>query len=265
VYPLTVTASNGVAADVSQAFTLTVEGPPVITSADRAEFVHGVAGEFTVSAGHGHPGAVSISLSGSLPAGLTFTDNGDGTATLVGTATAPVGDSVDVAVQASNTAGPGPIQTLTVEVVSAPVLTLPLFVPTSDGLLHGVPVTAQPGDPITVSGSGFAPLAPVTIGVYSTPRVLAVMTADPSGSFSATVSLPALTGKHTLVATGLAASGDTRVLSAGLVFSSGLPVTGGADPAPVTATGGLLVLAGLVLLILARIGPMVRRRRSQLS
>ena len=66
--------------------TLEVDEPPQITSADHATFTAGAAGSFTVTT-TGQPTA-SLIETGSLPPGMTFTDNGDGTATLGGTPTA---------------------------------------------------------------------------------------------------------------------------------------------------------------------------------
>lgn len=55
---------------------------PYITSTQRASFVARAAGSFTVTT-TGSP-TPSLSESGALPAGVTFTDNGNGTATLGG-------------------------------------------------------------------------------------------------------------------------------------------------------------------------------------
>ena len=82
-YPITITASNGVSPDATQTFTLTVTpatAAPVITSASGATFAAGTAGTFSVTT-TGYPTAALISESGALPAGVTFKDNGDGTAT----------------------------------------------------------------------------------------------------------------------------------------------------------------------------------------
>ena len=80
----TITASNGVSPDATQTFTLTVdESAPAITSAASTTFTVGSAGTFTVTT-TGFPTA-ALSEVGSLPSGVTFVDNGDGTATLAGT------------------------------------------------------------------------------------------------------------------------------------------------------------------------------------
>ena len=88
VYPLTLTADNGVAA-TPQAFTLTVDplagGAPTFTSGNAVAFVTGAASTYTVTT-TGSPAAATLSSVGTLPAGITFTNNGDGTATLAGTA-----------------------------------------------------------------------------------------------------------------------------------------------------------------------------------
>ena len=48
-YPITITASNGVAPDATQTFTLTVDEAPAITCGDRTTFTDGTAGSFTVT------------------------------------------------------------------------------------------------------------------------------------------------------------------------------------------------------------------------
>ena len=82
-YPLTLTATNtgGV---TTQAFTLSATHAPQFTSAGSATAVVGKPFSFTVTT-VGSP-SPAITRSGTLPAGITFTDLGNGTATLAGTA-----------------------------------------------------------------------------------------------------------------------------------------------------------------------------------
>lgn len=63
--------------------------------------------------------------------------------------------------------------------------------------------TVAPGDTVTVSGSGFPDSAPVEVTLESTPVKLTDVTADSSGAFSTTVTIPANTsvGAHKVVAT----------------------------------------------------------------
>ena len=120
-YPITITAANGVGSDATQNFTLTVQPPPsapAITSGSSATFTTGQAGTFTVTT-TGNP-TPSLSKNGALPSGVTFNDNGDGTATLAGTPAAGSAGSYPITITASNSVSPNATQnfTLTVQTVS---------------------------------------------------------------------------------------------------------------------------------------------------
>ena len=86
---------------------------PIITSPSSTTFVLGTAGTFTVTA-NGTP-VISIGESGVLPNGVTFTDNGDGTATLAGTPTVIAG-SYPLTITASNGVGSDAVQAFTLKV-----------------------------------------------------------------------------------------------------------------------------------------------------
>src|SRR4029453_18155440 len=88
-HPLAFPAPAGTGAPVTQTFTLTVVQAPAITSASAATFSLGAAGSFTVTTTGGP--APTLTASGTLPAGVTFVDHGDGTATLGGTPAAGTG------------------------------------------------------------------------------------------------------------------------------------------------------------------------------
>jgi hypothetical protein len=64
-----------------------VDQAPTFTSGTTASFTAGTAGTFQITTGPSYP-VPSISETGPLPAGINFTDNGDGTATISGTAEA---------------------------------------------------------------------------------------------------------------------------------------------------------------------------------
>ena len=100
IYTFTITATNGVAPDATQTFTLTDNEAPAITGANNTTFVVGMAGSFTVTTS-GFP-APSLSETGPLPSGVTFVDNGDGTATLSGTPAAGSGGIYTFVITASN-------------------------------------------------------------------------------------------------------------------------------------------------------------------
>ncbi len=76
-YPITLTASNGIPPDYSQAFTLTIDATPeapAITSADQITFYAGETNTFNVTS-TGAP-APTFSETGALPPGVTFDEYG---------------------------------------------------------------------------------------------------------------------------------------------------------------------------------------------
>jgi|GEM_PF-5203940 len=119
-YSLTITASNGVSPNATQTFTLTVDQAPAITSGNAVTFTVGSTGSFTVTTS-GYP-TPSLTESGTLPSGVTFTKNGNGTATLSGTPQAGTAGSYNPTITASNGVIPNATQALTLTVAPAPVL-----------------------------------------------------------------------------------------------------------------------------------------------
>jgi hypothetical protein len=102
---------------VSQSFVLTVDQPPVFTSAARAAFAVGRPRSFTVATS-AFP-AASLSVSGALPAGVRFTPGANGTATLSGTPAAGTGGVYPLKLTAANGISPDAVQSL-VLVAEAP-------------------------------------------------------------------------------------------------------------------------------------------------
>ena len=115
-FTVTATSAAGVQ---SQSFTLSINQRPAFTSAGAATFVVGQASSFTVTAtGFPHP-----ALSATVPAGLTFTDNHNGTATISGTPQALSAHIDSVIVTAHNGIGADATQTLVLTVNQAPLIT----------------------------------------------------------------------------------------------------------------------------------------------
>ena len=102
--------------------TLTESEAPVITSASAATSIVGSAFSFTVRT-TGAP-VPALAESGPLPAGVTFTDNGDGTATISGTPAAGSGGSYPILLTATNPAG-GVSTSFTLTNAQAPAITSP--------------------------------------------------------------------------------------------------------------------------------------------
>src|ERR1019366_9836465 len=101
-YRLTLTArnKNGTA---TQAFMLTVTRAPAIRKIRTIRVRVGVALSLTVRA-TGYP-PPALAESGPLPGGLSFTDNGNGTAVIAGTPAAGGGGRYPITITAPNTSG----------------------------------------------------------------------------------------------------------------------------------------------------------------
>jgi hypothetical protein len=100
VYTYTLTAHNGFGKDATQTFTLIVNQPALFTSEANATFTAGDANAFTVvSSGITQ---AKLAVSGKLPGGLKFTDNGNGTGTISGTPSLTSGGVYTFVVSASN-------------------------------------------------------------------------------------------------------------------------------------------------------------------
>jgi uncharacterized repeat protein (TIGR01451 family) len=100
-FPITFTASNGVLPDANQGFTITADQAPAFTGASGTTFTTGTFGSFTVTA-TGVPTPSITIPAGSLPSGVTFVDNHDGTATLAGTPAAGTNGTYQFTITASN-------------------------------------------------------------------------------------------------------------------------------------------------------------------
>lgn len=97
-------------------FTLNVIGHPVFLSANLATFTVGQADSFTVKT---NQSSGQITEIGTPPAGLAFTDNGDGTATIAGVPASGAGGYSTLQLSLSDAAGTA-TQTLNIQVNEAP-------------------------------------------------------------------------------------------------------------------------------------------------
>lgn len=164
-----------------------------------------------------------------------------------------------------------------------------LFVVGPAGSALGYPPTACPtlavstthplaGQPITVTGSGFAPHATIRLELRPpTGRQVGTVHSDTQGNFATTITLPSGPGRHDLVAVGGSQAGTScpvdpsQVLQAQVDPSQLQQVQANASPSGARQHGGTaftgLDIAGLVLAALALLGGGVllsrtgRRRR----
>src|SRR3954451_1729793 len=109
-YHVTVTARSSIGT-TTLPFTATIAQPPAITSANSATFDAASSGSFEVTT-TGYPDPV-LTETGALPQGVTFTDNGDGTAGLSGTPEPGSGGSYPLTITAGNGASPNATQAFT--------------------------------------------------------------------------------------------------------------------------------------------------------
>jgi len=100
---------------------VTVQSAPIITSADSVDFVYNTPSLFTVKTTAGYPTDTVISLVGTLPDGITFTNLGNGSATIAGTPTTT--GRYDLTFKATNGAALETTQTFTLQVNQAPIFT----------------------------------------------------------------------------------------------------------------------------------------------
>ena len=278
-YPITVSASNGVGLAASQPFTLTVDEASVITSAASATLTVGTAGTFTVTTAHQFPSPPTISItSGSLPAGVTFVDNGDGTATLSGTPAAGTGGVYDLSITASNGTGAPSVQAFTLTVEEATSFASPTstaFTVGSAGSFlfttAGYPIptltqtagTLPAGVTFVDNGDGTATLSGTpttgTGGVYDlsvtasngigAPALQAfVLTVDEAPSFSSAGQVTFTAGTQgsfvvTTIGFPTLALTETGVLPSGVTFVDNGDGTATLSGSPATGSGGVYDLS----------------------
>jgi hypothetical protein len=160
VYDLAIKAANGVGTNSSQTLVLTIGQAPVITSAIGTTFTAGISGSFLVRAS-GVP-KPALSLESALPAGLTFVDNGNGTATLAGDAAARTGGIYNLTITASNGVGSNPAEVLTLTVNEAPAITTGVSRKTFDTGVPGTFMATASGFPRPTLGEQGALPAGIT-------------------------------------------------------------------------------------------------------
>src|SRR5205807_989837 len=118
-----------------------------------ASFTIGTAGSFIITT-IAFPVA-ALTISGVLPAGLTFQDNGDNTATLSGTPAAGTAGTIALTLRANNGVGPEVAQTLTLTIGQVAVVTsanAATFVEAQAGRFQ-VTATGSPMPTLSVSGA----------------------------------------------------------------------------------------------------------------
>ncbi|MHB1496508.1 MAG: kelch repeat-containing protein [Acidimicrobiales bacterium] len=209
-YPVTLTASNGVGSPAVQQLFLVVAsafpGAPTITSPSSLSVTANQYGTFTITT-TGSP-TPTVTETGALPTGMSFTYDGNGTATISGTpASSSVGSYV-ITVTASNGAGSPATQQLVITVNSAPVVvrqpkfTSPsrILVLPGENAVITITATGSPAPTITESGT-----LPAGMAFHDNRNGTATISGAPPAGLSAAYSV-------TLIASNGASSSANQVL-----------------------------------------------------
>ena len=250
-YPITITANNGVSPNATQSFTLTVNAAPTapaITSGTSATFTVGTAGSFPVTS-TGSPTA-AFTESGALPSGVTFTDNGDGTATLGGTAASGSAGSYPITITANNGVSPNATQSFTLTVnpaLAAPVITSAGSASFAVGTAGTFSVTST-GNPTAALSATSSPALPSGVTFTDNGNGTATLAGTPpagsQGTYAITITAANSQGTATqsfvlTVNSGLAiTSAASATATAGTAFS--FTVTTAGTPAPTLTHAGTL-------------------------
>src|SRR5262249_25866466 len=138
-------------------FTLTVttaSSPPALTSSNADLESFGVPFSFTVTT-DGYP-VPTLTKTGTLPSGVTFTDNGNGTATIAGTPAMTAVGVYTLTLKAKSTAGTT-TQSLTLTITKVPVLKSITTKTAHVGTAFSMTVTASGFPTATLTESGTLP------------------------------------------------------------------------------------------------------------
>ena len=185
-YTLSIKAHNGIGTDATQSFTLTVDQAPAITSGSSTTFSVGGAGTFSVTT-TGFP-TPSLSKTGTLPSGVTFTDNGNGTATLAGTPAAGTAGTYSITITASNGVGSNATQTFTLTVDTAPVITSASNTTFTVGSAGTFTVTTTGTPTPSITGTGALPTGVTfTDNGNGTATLAGTPAADTGGTYSLSI------------------------------------------------------------------------------
>lgn len=243
-YVITIAATNA-GGTATQNFTLTNTQAPTITSPATATFATGTAGSYKITT-TGYP-APKITETGTLPSGLKFTDNGDGTGAIAGTPAAGSAGSYAVTISASNSSGSTATLnlTITVQTAAAPTITSASSATFAVGKAGTFTVTTT-GTPTARLAAASSPALPSGVTFTDNGNGTATIAGTPpsgsQGAYAVTITAGNTAGmvsqefRLTVSNAPAITSAATVTETAGTAFSYTVATTGYPAPA-LTATG----------------------------
>jgi hypothetical protein len=246
VYDVVVTATNHVGSDATMHTALTVKEAPEITGPSVVRFVATFPGTASYGA-DGYPGPAAIASTGTLPSGVTFHDNGNGTATLAGTAPLSAVGSYDLTITATNGVGAGAQLHVTLEIAPPLSITTTTLPHAAVGTSYAGSVAAAGGQPAYVftlesgtlpAGLSLSPSGAIT-GVPTGPTgtssfvVRATDSADPAATVTKPLSITVDKGATTLAVDPILLDTHSGVLGTITVGVVRATLTGGNPAIPI--------------------------------
>ncbi len=217
---------------------------PAITSSALATLQVGVAGSFVVTT-TGAP-APTLTLVGTLPSGIAFSDLGDGTATLSGTAAAATGGLYTPTITAMNGSGPAASQSFALTIAQPPAITSAASTRFRTGMAGSFQLTSTGFPGATFGATGTMPSGvTLTPGANGTATLSGTPAATAGGAYN--LSLTASNGFGTQASQSFTLYVDQPpaiTSAATAAFQRGVPgsflvTTAGFPVASLTATGAL--------------------------
>jgi len=194
LYSISLSATNGISPDASQTLILSIGQQPAITSVNSTAFIAGSAGSYTITTS-GFP-LPTLSYTGSLPSGISFKDNLDGTGLLSGIPEDGSGGQYSLELKANNGISPDATQTFTLTIQESPTFTSSTTTSFSTGI----------AGTFTITTSGYPTAALAYTSVPGLPASLSLID----------------NGDGTAVLSGTPLMGDGGVYSLSLVGSNGI-------------------------------------------
>lgn len=206
-FPITITAANGTAPNATLSFVLTVDQAAALSGPSGDTFTVNTAGSDSfVATGTPIP---AVSESGTLPNGVTFSDNGHGTGTLAGTPAVGTQGTYAVVITAHN--GEGADATLNFTLTVLPPVTI-----TTTSLPSGTVGTAYATTHLA-AGNGVAPYT-WSLASGSLP---AGLTLANNGTISGTPNGPAGTSSFVIRVTDSATPSGTATQALSITVAKG--------------------------------------------